>query len=286
MPLSRMLKRQWKISFLLTRINTVLQVMCGQPPIPISLNFWRSMSYHCIWNSVLIASRLVPLQEVVAISKTKDAIDLVKVININEVFDRRVVKRLRTLEVFPSCGPSKNLAMADPEQYFHGIGTYPTYICERDTRHPARFFIIGTSRYSALLNGDKARQAAVTMSDRTFPRAAAFIAAVTKQEIISIPTFRDGMSFSTYRDTGKYHVMYPNFICKWSLQVLVKGWGRQARKSWIGNMSPLDLSSFVSINLKVKFTIFNIVIIAVVLPPNQDGVLVYSRHAFRYLQML
>lgn len=135
-----------------------------------------------------------------------------KVININEVFDERVVKRLRTLEVFPSCGASKNLAMATPSDYIFGMGGYPTYICDRITRYPARFFIIGTCRYSSLFNGDRARQAAVTMSDRTFPRAAAFLAAVTRQEVINIQTFRDGMSFSTYRDSGKCCLLHHNVI--------------------------------------------------------------------------
>lgn len=124
------------------------------------------------------------------------------VVNFNETFDAATILRLRKIELFEPAGYLKNLATANPEDYAlgkiiaskagdalqHGRGTH--------------FFVVGTVCHSAL-TGAGSHQICVAVSDRTFPRALAVLGNILGKRVLFVPTYRDGVSFGTFRSAKK-----------------------------------------------------------------------------------
>lgn len=127
------------------------------------------------------------------------------VVNFNATFDSTTVLRLRKIELFEPKGYLKNLATANPEDYAMVKFITPKASAALQSQTQVRgthFFLVGTVRYSALM-GPGSSQICIAVSDRTFPRAVAVLGQILRHNALFVPTYRDGVSFGTFRNAKK-----------------------------------------------------------------------------------
>jgi hypothetical protein len=94
-----------------------------------------------------------------------------------------------------------NLAKAEPTEFdYTSKGEIIIY---KSTRKPAYFWLIGTVQNSTLFKTGGARSISVTLSSYTIERAMAVIGKIKNTDVIFLPTFNNGVSFSTYRTAGR-----------------------------------------------------------------------------------
>lgn len=103
-----------------------------------------------------------------------------------------------------------NFGLCDPSQFEFSRG----YIRRKKPPGVGHFYIIGISTLSALLGGDqrKNRQISVRPMSDTFHRGIAFGGKILNMKAVYVPSFKDGISFSSMVYRGAKQVVSSSLL--------------------------------------------------------------------------